>query len=316
MAVIAGLLLFGFLTASKQSILDTAQQLRQAAALRVEEQVAGDLGVAERTVSDLEAQIRFATADVEDRAALERVLFAALIDEPTLSDIAFTRANAEGYDRDGARLLQKGARWELSVYRASADRDAGIVSRRVVERGGHWEASVRLRGPGEPLATGDFSDAGITPDPTERPTFTAAAARGAGGRALWSDLHWSELDAGEHRRVVMTVQRAVSDRSGRFLGVLRVGLLTDQIDRATQVRVDDSTGDDAHAIFLCDREGRLLSRVGPDDELRLFGDDLRFASPHAPPAIRAALALGELSTVPAGAGTGATLTRSPAATIS
>ncbi len=70
MAVIAGFSLFGFLTASKHRFW-IRRSTRQAAALRVEEQVAGDLEVVERTVSDLEAQIRFATADVEDRAALE-----------------------------------------------------------------------------------------------------------------------------------------------------------------------------------------------------------------------------------------------------
>src|SRR2546430_2006593 len=57
-------------------------------------------------------------------------------------------------------------------------------------------------------------------DPTTHDTFKSSAAEDARGHALWSDLHWSEL-GGAERRVVMTVQKAITAQDGKLLGVLR-----------------------------------------------------------------------------------------------
>jgi adenylate cyclase len=48
--------------------------------------------------------------------------------------------------------------------------------------------------------------------------------------------------------------------------------------------------DDPHRTFLCDAEGRLITRLAPTDRLQEVGDDLRIAPGSLPPEIAAALA--------------------------
>jgi len=71
------------------------------------------------------------------------------------------------------------------------------------------------------------------------------------GRTLWSDLHYSELDQGKPEpRVVLSVQRALSDASGQVLGVLRVALLTTDLDAISRLKVDPADPNDPHRIAL------------------------------------------------------------------
>lgn len=286
-----GLLLYGFLEASRRSTLETAQALRRDAALRVEASVTQDLGAAVETAQDLEAQIRLGVVDPADPSSVERALLAELIDRPTLSDAALTRATSLGYDADGHVQVGPGTGWELAAYRSTADPASPIRVRQVQRKGDGWTASVRERtGEASPAGAGGGPSTAL--DPTAAPTFVEAAARDQGGRVLWSDLHWSELDVGPPRRVVTTVQQAVFDAAGHFAGVVRVGLLTDRIDDVARVRVDGRVGagaDDPHRVFLCDPQGRLLSRLGPHDPLVLSGDDLRVDPRDAPPEVKAAL---------------------------
>jgi adenylate cyclase len=96
------------------------------------------------------------------------------------------------------------------------------------------------------------------------------------------------------------VQQAVTDARGGLIGVVRVGLLTDAIDQAVRVRVEPADTTDPHLVFLCDAQGRLLSRVGAKDRLELSGDDLRFVPTDPPAQLTAALALRLLSRLAAG----------------
>ena len=53
--------------------------------------------------------------------------------------------------------------------------------------------------------------------------------------------------------------------AGTFIGVVRVALQSDRIDELARVTVDDDAADgDDHVVFLCDRFGRLISRLAPD----------------------------------------------------
>jgi adenylate cyclase len=241
-AVLVAVLLFGFLEASRRSILDAAEELRRAAALRVESGVQRELDHARRAVGDLERERRAGIVDVGDPKSVERALFAALVDEPALSDATFTHASG----------------WQVSAYRVSADEGAAILRRTVEKKDGV--------------------------DPTAHLTYASAVA--AEGQALWSDLHWSELGTDATPRVVMTVQQAILDGE-RAIGVVRVGLLTEQIDRATRVHVGEEG--DPHLVFVCDATGRLVTRAAPGDMYEVSGDDLRFPSARAPDAVRAAL---------------------------
>jgi adenylate cyclase len=300
MAAVVGLLFVGFLDASRRSILQTAEQLRSLAAQRVDELVTLQLGSAKRAVSDVERQMRAGVVDADDEAGLERSLFVALMDSPNLSEVTFTRASDEGYDDDGALRVSRAGRFQLALVRGAAGSAGGPSTRRITERDGRWVEEQRERPAGDAFHAGAFVLTGAATDPTSSPTFVSPAARGARGRAVWSDLHWSDLGSSAPDRVAMTVQKAVFDGHDRFLGVLRVGLLTQAIDRATRIRAIEDVGADPHRIFLCDARGRLLSRVADDDHLELSGDDLRFVSPHAPAEIVAALANPLLSIVAAG----------------
>src|SRR5256885_342993 len=62
-------------------------------------------------------------------------------------------------------------------------------------------------------------------DPTTHATFTVPSRHEYKGRALWSDLSYSEADAGLEeplRRRVVSVQKALWSNEGVLLGVLRV----------------------------------------------------------------------------------------------
>jgi adenylate cyclase len=292
-----GVLLWAFLAASRRSILDSADGLRRAAAQRIETAVARDLGVAGTTAQSFGREARIGVIDIDDPAAVERTLFARLVDNPTLSEVAFARANALGWDAQGNLVVAPDGRWELGAYRTAGS--PGVFTRRTERRNGIWTATVVERTADGPFAASTAEEAAPTRDPTERATFEVAAARAQAGRPLWSDLHWSELDSGAQRRIVMTVQQAVFTH-GAFAGVVRVGLLTEQIDRLTRVRVDEANAADPHRIFLCDAQGRLLGRLGPQDRLELSGDDLRFVPTDPPPEVMAALSLPLLSRVHAG----------------
>ena len=132
------------------------------------------------------------------------------------------------------------------------------------------------------------------------PTFTTPAREDFSGQLLWSDLHWSQLDVElpeSQRRAEVSVQQVITDAAGKFAGVLRVGLLTQQLDRAVRIPLAPAGKPDPHRIFICDAEGRLITPVTPSDRLQEFGEDLRIAPATLPPEIVRALADPKLRAV-------------------
>jgi adenylate cyclase len=70
--------------------------------------------------------------------------------------------------------------------------------------------------------------------------------------------------------------------------VLRVGLLTEQVDELTR---RESAERAPHIVFICDEEGRLVSRLAGADKLREEGDgSLRVDPATEPPEVRIAVA--------------------------
>jgi adenylate cyclase len=127
-------------------------------------------------------------------------------------------------------------------------------------------------------------------DPTEEMTFATPASQRLYGEVVWSDLHWSDLEKDPaHRRAVVTVMKAIEDARGEFVGVVRAGLLTEQLDELARLRVTDSP-DDPHRVFLADEQGRLITRLAPSDRVEEQPDDsLRVAAAAVPPEVAAAL---------------------------
>jgi adenylate cyclase len=93
------------------------------------------------------------------------------------------------------------------------------------------------------------------------------------------------------------VQQTISDATGKFAGVARVGLLAEQLDRVVQLRLTSMNEHDPHLIFLCDLEGRLITRGVSSDTVTLSGDDLRLSPPDLPSEIAHALADSKLNAI-------------------
>src|SRR5262249_15022076 len=118
------------------------------------------------------------------------------------------------------------------------------------------------------------------------------------------------------RRRVVSVQKALWSNDDAFLGVLRVSLLNNRIDEFTRVQVGKSdAADDDHVVFLCDRHGRLISRLSaaarfalldPDGNVAPAGD-VRVVAAKPPPQVAAALRAPAMRDVPVGSSTVARL---------
>jgi len=283
-----GATFWAFLRSSERSILERSDALRDAEARRIGARLAADLGVAASSLEAVERALRTGAVRGDSPDAVETRLFSELLDHPTLSDITVTRADGLGFDADGEALLVPAGRWQLSVFRASADAGDEVVTRRVWPKNGAYLSDVRRRPRGGGLFATPFAPAVAVQDPTAHPTFQTTVARRNRGRAIWSDLSWSDLDATlpqSERRVVVTVQKAIEDASGRLAGVVRVGLLARTIDELP--RIMDADG--AERVTLSDSEGRLVARLEPTDRVVVDGDDLRVVAPRAPSEVTAAL---------------------------
>jgi adenylate cyclase len=287
-ALPAGTAFYVFFESAQRSILARSESMRERAAAQIDEELTADLGVAGASLEDLERAMRHGALDSSDPAAIEARLFSELLDRPTLSDLSFSHAVLVGHTSDGNAVLGPDGRWQVAACRSAADSDAPIATRRTFRQGSVFVSDVRNREPDASLSSGTLERQSPSNDPTEHDTFTVTVARDNYGRAIWSDLSFSDLDPallrGE-RRVVVTVQKAIEVAPQRFAGVLRVGLLTRTIDSLPRRRSTD-----VERAFLCDADGRLVARLDPGDRIGAVGDDLRIFPTRVPPEIAAALA--------------------------
>jgi adenylate cyclase len=302
--VVMGVLLFAFLESSRRSILESSERLRAAAARRVEGRVQASLSEASDVLEAIARDATHAAMDTADPALIEARLFSAVDNAPHVADVTLTHAEAHGFDPQGDLRLAPDGRWQVSVYRASTRRDGPILTRTVKMDGQRFVAQRRDRAPNASLLAAPFVPEGDAPDPTAHDTFGLPASKSFYGKAIWSDLHYSELDKAlpsADRRVVLSVQKAIEDAGGHFVGVLKVELLRETIDHElSRLRVDESDPTDSHRVFLCDASGWLVSRVSATDELQSHGVDLRVPPLNAPPMIAAALSFPALSSVSIG----------------
>jgi adenylate cyclase len=301
-AVVAmGVLLVGFLESSQRSIVERSEHLRATAARRIEEHVQASLGEASEVLLAIDRDATHGATATSEPAAVEARLFSAVQNSPHVADVTFTHAEDGGFDEHGARKLAPGARWQVSVYRASTRPSSPILTRVVEARDGGYVAEKRDRAPDGSLHAAPLVPLGGAPDPTSHDTFGPPASKALYGKVVWSDLHYSELDLAlpsTERRIVVSVQKGVEDAERRFAGVLKVELLRDTIDHElARLRVDESDPADPHRVFLCDATGWVVSRVSSTDELLSHGVDLRASPASAPPMIAAALGLPALSGV-------------------
>lgn len=273
------------LEGSRRSIVKSSEQLREAFSDRIDDEVLRGLRAAEKALLDLERQIRSGAREAEQPLSLEASLFSVVLNNPDLAEVTLTHAPRPGTGDEGPV-------WQISVFREGPDAGSPIVTRRTAAEGGRFVSELRSRPPGGGLFDTPLRrQPGAVPDPAQDPTFTIPAGARY-GHLVWTDISWSPLDAHlpeEQRRVVLTAMKTVEDRGGRFLGVLRVGSRAEQIDRVAQMRLDTRAGADPHVKFLFDGEGRLVTRLSPDDRLHDAGDALRVAPARLPPEVALAL---------------------------
>ncbi len=298
LALLLGFLFFRIDAASRRSILDSSEPLRNLASTLISRQVESYLWSAEKAIEKIEKQIQYGSCEAEDALSVEAQLFAVVLENDNLAEATLTHAAMRGFDSDDHMSLDPAGRWQVSVFRQNPAPDSPVFTRFTVQDKGRFSSRMRRR----PAQTG-LLEAPLRPaaaavgDPTEHPTFFVAASRSEYAhrkqRSLWSDLSYTELDDGlpeAERRVVVTVMKAVEDRGGRFVGVVRIGLRTEELDRKIR---EEAERNQPNRIFLCDNLGRLITRLRAADRLHDLGGDLRVVPEPLPEEI--GLALGHAS---------------------
>jgi adenylate cyclase len=286
--------------ASRETIVESSERLRDQAAREVGDRVTTFLSEAPARVRQFQSEVASGLVDPKNPAALEAALFALLLSDANLGELSLTYGEMIGFDGDQIALADA-PRGEFSVSRVPGSGDH-LWSRHVHREGEVFVADRREFRPGtliEAMAV-TREQVGTLPDPTEHLTFKTPARKDLQGQLVPSDLHWSQLDAElpeAQRRVEVSVQQSVVDSAGKFLGVFRVGQLTEQLDRATHLRLAGSGEADPHRIFICDGQGRLITRLAPDHQLEEVGEDLRITPASLPAEITAALRTSMLNAI-------------------
>ncbi len=294
LAALLGALVYGLSRASEQSILATSELVRRATSAIIGERVQGYLDVAERIIGSLERQIQLGLCDPADPQSVETALFAVALDHPALAGISLTQGRALGFDDDDRLILAPEGRQQISVYRDGLDAESPLTTAWVRREGPGYVAYARRRRPGGGLLAASFTrvTGRRVVDPTEDLTFVTPASRAHAdeARPVWSDLSYAQVDADlpePQRRVVLSAMRVVKDRTGRFVGVVRISQRTETIDRIVW---EEQERFRPNRIVLCDDLGQLVARLAPGDPVVEQPDtSLRVAPAHPPEEIARAL---------------------------
>jgi adenylate cyclase len=294
--VILALLFHLVSTSSRDTLVKSSEEIRDRMGSAIGERLTHFLDEAPETVHQFQREFEEGLIDPHDPHSIERAMFALVLANDDLSELTLTYADAEDFDADGYATLATEPRGQWSVLRSyGANREPHLRSRHLYQENGAFVAERRELSPKAQFASAPWvrESGGPYLDPTTHDTFRTPAKRNFRGQLLWSDLHWSQLDSEmppKDRRVEVSVQQAVTDANGRFVGVMRAGLLTRKLNEAVHQSLIAEGENDPHRTFLCDDRGRLITRIALKDELREDGDDLRIAPHTLPPEITAALA--------------------------
>ena len=303
LAAVLALLFYLVFQLSRETLIESSERIRDGASREIGERVTSFLATAPDAVEQFQQEIDQGLVDARDPYATEPALLTLLLSAGDITEITLTYGKKIGFAEDGALQLAATPRGQVSVVRGLSDKgEARFWSRHIHQENGGFVSDRR-----ECEAASRFStlplrreSGAVISDPTLHATFTTPAQQNFAGRLLWSDLHWSQLDADlpeAQRRVEVSVQQVVTDGAGEFLGVLRVGLLAQQLDRAVQLKLAAVGQADPHRIFICDLAGHLITRLSPSDRLEDLDGDLRVAPASLPPEIAGALENSSLRAV-------------------
>lgn len=293
-AIVVVLAFAAYMGKSRASILEASRRQQELVARRVQSRVVRELGRARAALDDVDRAIRSGAVSAEQASTLEPTLFLTVLDDEHLEEATFTHAVLLGHDAAGEARLAASGRWQVSVFRG-ADRAITTLATEQVPEG--FSTEIRARGADAQFMAAPARSAGAGKDPTAHLTFSVAASRSELGHAIWTDLHWSERDQAappEQRRVVLSVQKTISDASGRFMGVLRVGIVTTELDALARPTMDPLDPEDVERVALLATSSggavNLVARVAPSDRRVTVGDDIRYVSDHPPPEMAALFA--------------------------
>ena len=307
-----GLSLFGLATmlaalfyfvfeSSRDATIESSERLRDQASREIAGRIATFLEPAPETVAQFQREVSSGLVEARDPRSVEQALFKLLLANPNLGEVTLTYAERTGYDADGNAQLTATPRGQITAARSiAADGESQVWTRHIFQESGGFVSELRApEKRAQFLARPPVRETGGVPDdPTAHLTFLTPAREGFRGRLLWSDLHWSQLDDAqppERRRVEVSVQQVINDAAEKFAGVLRVGLLTRQLDDAIKsAKIVANGSPDPHRVFICDADGRLITRLAPDDQLVEDNDDLRVAPASLPAEVKAALSMPRL----------------------
>ncbi|MDX2225626.1 MAG: adenylate/guanylate cyclase domain-containing protein [Verrucomicrobiae bacterium] len=307
--ILLGILFAAVFEESRKSVLESSRRLQAEDSGEIAENVRAYLSSAERVIHAFEEQIQQGVVRPGNVPSVEHSLFALLLADDALTELTLTEGKKIGETPEGAIRLAEEGKSQVAVYRLPAPAQAPglepggndrlFVTRILtLEKGGFVSRIRDETGHGGFLSGATQTIRYPAPrDPTLHMTFLTPSHRDFSGKILWSDWHWMEMD--EHlppqrRRVIVTTQKAIADREGRFVGVFRAGLLTDRIEALINHEEKDRT---SHEIFLCDTQGRMISRMTHQDRLEEMGDDLRVNPDRLTGPVRRALQLRVLREV-------------------
>jgi adenylate cyclase len=288
-----GLLFWMVFHGLEAALLTSAQQARDENSQIVADSVTDNLNQAPEAFDDFESLLRIGFTNPADPQSLRDGLLAVLLENDNVSEATFTVARLSGTNADGTPIVDPMTVGQVSLFQAKNGTD--YVHRYTWYQDGKYLSTHSHIAPNG-TETQVEAPADV-PSPAAHNTFTTPIEPQFYGQLLWTDIEWFAIDQAmptTDRRVEVSVQKAIDNPPGHFVGVLRIGLFKNAIDNtiANPPAVDTST----HTIFLCDNEGRLVALSGSNHYI-VSGDDLRLDPAGAPPQVLAALARPSLRTV-------------------
>jgi adenylate cyclase len=265
------LLFYLVLNGSQQSILQSAERYRELASRQVAEDVASYLKEAPMAVAHFEEEVQYGLIDTKKPDSIQQGLLSLLLANDHISEVTLTYAHRNGFDSNGNILTDAVSSGQVEVLR---DDNSHYVCKKT------WLIGTQFVSQSVALAPDNSIKATTTPavlsaNPTSHPTFQTTAKRINLGKIIPSDLHWSQIDERlpeAQRRVEVSVQKTIEDSQGRFAGVIRVGLMKSEIDGAVERHITAPGEADPHLIFICDKQGRLITGFGNRDHIVVSGD--------------------------------------------
>jgi adenylate cyclase len=304
------LLFYLVLHASEEATLNSSERYRELASRYVAHLITSYLDEAPMAVTRFQEEVNYGIIDTGSVDSVEQGLLSLLLANDNLSEATLTFAKSRGFDQDGNIVTDRASAGQVAVLRTSRGQ---YVSKKTWFDGKQFVSESTILNGAAPVSAQAPTSPVPAADPTAHLTFQTTASSTyydpasadptiKHGRIISTDLHWSQIDETlpqDQRRIEVSVQKVIEDARGHFAGVLRVGLMKTQIDRAVQQHITGKNEKDPHLIFICDNDGRLITGFGNGGHVIVSGPfrDLRIAQDNESDVVKTALREPDLKNV-------------------